>query len=298
MPNMSSVNNFDAVSAANLNEFKLNIQQELEIFSDLLGSIDANCDLLAASSLLNQARTHISKVQQLMNIELRQKMSQAFKVSVKARTPKLKRCPQFKKYMMAETYPYELYLASGSRTEPLTPSFDGEYPKLSLINNEGKNAVKPVHILVAEAKINEGQPIPKGFDVDHDDTNRFNWQVSNLQIISKKDNQRKRGSAVFVEASEVTGLRPLTKYRGQDITEDKLYLKATGDNEFKFYTLEPNGKYRLCPITKGNQVKGLLSKSRGIKSLLKDNPEPDPEEEDDDSFAELEPEEEEELEVM
>lgn len=84
---------------------------------------------------------------------------------------------------------------------------EGEYPKVNLrLNNQTR--FRAVHQLVAEAFLDH---IPNKYFkiVDHKDNNKFNNNLSNLQIIDQRTNSSKDKSGA---TSQYTGVRFVKKY--------------------------------------------------------------------------------------
>lgn len=65
------------------------------------------------------------------------------------------------------------------------------------LNFEGKYKLRRVHVLVAQAFIENDEPETKKF-VDHKDRNKMNNHLSNLRWVTQRDNQRNLDNSVYV----------------------------------------------------------------------------------------------------
>ena len=101
------------------------------------------------------------------------------------------------------------------------------YKKVKLRRNK-KSYSRFVHKLLYQTFRG---PIPKGFEVNHKDLNKLNNSLSNLEIISKRDNivhSRKSGSSKYTFVyKRKQGWRGRVRIKGKDIAKSfKLEIDA------------------------------------------------------------------------
>lgn len=93
---------------------------------------------------------------------------------------------KFRDYSKYEVYP-DGRIWSYSQKKFLKPATTKNgYQRVSLVDNEGKKKMYLVHRVVYEAVT--GEPIPKGFEINHISEVKTENMITNLQLISHKDN--------------------------------------------------------------------------------------------------------------
>ena len=86
---------------------------------------------------------------------------------------------------------YEIYedgsIWSYSQKKFLKPqTTKNGYKRVNLSDNEGNAKMYRVHRVVYESF--SGEPIPSGFEINHIDENKENNMISNLELVSHKEN--------------------------------------------------------------------------------------------------------------
>lgn len=92
----------------------------------------------------------------------------------------------FRNYSKYEVYPNGKIWSYSQKKwlKPFTRK-DG-YQQVSLVDNEGKKKVYKLHRVVWEAVT--GSPIPKGYEINHISENKTSNMISNLELLSHKEN--------------------------------------------------------------------------------------------------------------
>lgn len=90
----------------------------------------------------------------------------------------------------------------------LKPQCDGRYYHVRLGLGKLGIKIRMVHSLVAEAFLG---PRPKGFNVNHKDTNKLNNNISNLEYVTQKENAQHAASNELYRRGSSNHMSKLTE---------------------------------------------------------------------------------------
>ena len=121
-------------------------------------------------------------------------------------------------YEINTVYPYPIRRKNS--TKIISESISNGYPR---VNIKGKSTKK--HIIVAKQFIPNDDPIHKT-EIDHIDTNKMNYHISNLRWCTHSENNRNKAGMnghMFIYYDELPeGFETLNSYNGHDL--DGLYI--------------------------------------------------------------------------
>ena len=122
------------------------------------------------------------------------------------------------------------------RNKYITPFFNAKYYRVSLLNDEGIRKIKGVHRFMAITFL--GLDENSKMHVDHIDNNKLNNNLSNLQVISQRENNSKDKFRKG-KTSKYTGVhwsQPVRKWKAQIYKNGKVKYLGLFDSEHEAFS--------------------------------------------------------------